>query len=203
MGILSKLMELGESVNDAADQISSSTIEDYGDPAYYLFTALDLRDMHQKINITDEQDNVKYYTKSSIIQIKGKTEIMDAQGNIIAFLEKKPISLHEIHYITMADGRKFTLSNELFHIVEDITNIEGLGWQIRGNVLGLNFNLVDEFEHPVASIGKKMISIHDRYSIGIYQPEYEDVVVAIVIQLEKMIKAREENKSSSFGSDSN
>ncbi|MBE6123671.1 MAG: hypothetical protein E7190_13295 [Erysipelotrichaceae bacterium] len=203
MGILSKLMELGESVNDAADQISSSTIEDYGDPAYYLFTALDLRDMHQKINITDEQDNVKYYTKSSIIQIKGKTEIMDPQGNIIAFLEKKPISLHEIHYITMADGRKFTLSNELFHIVEDITNIEGLGWQIRGNVLGLNFNLVDEFEHPVASIGKKMISIHDRYSIGIYQPEYEDVVVAIVIQLEKMIKAREENKSSSFGSDSN
>lgn len=203
MGILSKLMELGESVNDAADQISSSTIEDYGDPAYYLFTALDLRDMHQKINITDEQDNVKYYTKSSIIQIKGKTEIMDAQGNIIAFLEKKPISLHEIHYITMADGRKFTLSNELFHIVEDITNIEGLGWQIRGNVLGLNFNLVDEFEHPVASIGKKMISIHDRYSIGIYQPEYEDVVVAIVIQLEKMIKAREENKSSSFGSDNN
>lgn len=203
MGILSKLMELGESVNDAADQISSSTIEDYGDPAYYLFTALDLRDIHQKINITDEQDNVKYYTKSSIIQIKGKTEIMDPQGNIIAFLEKKPISLHEIHYITMADGRKFTLSNELFHIVEDITNIEGLGWQIRGNVLGLNFNLVDEFEHPVASIGKKMISIHDRYSIGIYQPEHEDVVVAIVIQLEKMIKAREENKSSSFGSDSN
>ncbi|MBQ9154489.1 MAG: LURP-one-related family protein [Solobacterium sp.] len=203
MGILSKLMELGESVNDAADQISSSTIEDYGDPAYYLFTALDLRDIHQKINITDEQDNVKYYTKSSIIQIKGKTEIMDPQGNIIAFLEKKPISLHEIHYITMADGRKFTLSNELFHIVEDITNIEGLGWQIRGNVLGLHFNLVDEFEHPVASIGKKMISIHDRYSIGIYQPEYEDVVVAIVIQLEKMIKAREENKSSSFGSDSN
>ncbi len=196
MGILSKLMELGESVNDAADQISSSTIEDYGDPAYYLFTALDLRDIHQKINITDEQDNVKYYTRSSIIQIKGKTEIMDPQGNIIAFLEKKPISLHEIHYITMADGRKFTLSNELFHIVEDITNIEGLGWQIRGNVLGLNFNLVDEFEHPVASIGKKMISIHDRYSIGIYQPEYEDVVVAIVIQLEKMIKAREENKSS-------
>ena len=103
----------------------------------------------------------------------------------------------------MADGRKFTRSTELFHIVEDSTTIEGLGWQIRCNVIGLHFNLVDEFEHPVASIGKKMISIHDRYSIGIYQPEYEDFVVAIVIQLEKMIKAREENKSSSFGSDSN
>ena len=194
MGILSKLMELGESVNDAADQISSSTIEDYGDPAYYLFTALDLRDIHQKINITDEQDNVKYYTRSSIIQIKGKTEIMDPQGNIIAFLEKKPISLHEIHYITMADGRKFTLSNELLHVIKDVTNIEGLGWKLNGNIIGLNFNLTDENGEAVASVGKRMVSIHDKYTIDIYKPEEEQVIVAIVIQLEKMIEARNENK---------
>ena len=106
----------------------------------------------------------------------------------------------------MADGQKFTLSNELFHIFEDITNIEGLGWQIRGNALGLSFNLLDETGEPVATIGKRMISVHDKYCIDLYQPEYEDVVVAIVIQLEKMIEARNENKSSSsfsFGSDDN
>lgn len=131
---------------------------------------------------------------------------MDSSGNVIAHLEKKPISLHEIHYVNMADGRNFTLSNELFHIVDDITNIEGLGWQIRGNVLGLAFNLVDANEQPVASIGRKMISIHDKYCIDIYQPAYEDVIVAIVIQLEKMMEDRRDNESSSsvsFGSDNN
>ena len=40
--------------------------------------------------------------------------------------------------ITMADGKKFELSNELFHLIKDIINIQGLGWQIRGNILGLN-----------------------------------------------------------------
>ena len=30
---------------------------------------------------------------------------------------------------TMADGTQFQLSNELWHLVKDITNIEGLGWQ--------------------------------------------------------------------------
>ncbi len=201
MGILSALQKLSEDVNEAADTIGKSTITDYGEPVYSLYTALDIRDIHRRIDITDELGNVKYYTKSSFIQIKGKTEIMDAQGNVIAYLEKKPISLHEIHYITMADGRKFTLSNELFHIVEDITNIEGLGWQIRGNVLGLSFNLVDQNEQPVATVGKKMLSIHSRFSIDVYQPAYEDVIVAVVIQLEKMIEAREQNNSSSFGSD--
>jgi len=35
----------------------------------------------------------------------------------------------------MADGTHFELSNELFHIIKDITNIQGLGWQLKGNIL--------------------------------------------------------------------
>ena len=51
-----------------------------------------------------------YYTKSSVIAVKGKTDIMDADDNVVAHLEKKPVSLHEKHFVTMADGRGFTLS---------------------------------------------------------------------------------------------
>ena len=111
----------------------------------------------------------------------------------IAHLEKRPVSLHEKHFITMADGRNFTLSNEIFHIVKDVTNIEGLDWQIRGNIIGLNFNLVDADGRPVATIARKLVSVHDKYCIGLYQPEQEQVVVAIFIQLEKMLEARRED----------
>ncbi len=200
MGIFDKLQELGklvEGVNEVADEVGRSTVVDYGEPVYSLYTALKLGNLHRQIDITDEEGNVKYYTKSSIIAIKGKTDIMDTDGNVIAHLEKKPISLHEIHFITMADGRQFTLSNELFHIVNDITNIEELGWQIRGNIVGLSFNLLDGNEAPIATIGKKMISIHDKYCIDLYQPQYEQEVVAIVIQLEKMIEDRNDNEESS------
>jgi acetyl-CoA carboxylase carboxyltransferase component len=54
------------------------------------------------------------------------------------------LTLHERHFVTMADGTYFELSNELWHLIKDITNIEGLGWQLRGNILGLNFELYDE-----------------------------------------------------------
>lgn len=199
MGLFDKLLKLGEAVegiNEVAEDISRETVEDYGEPVYCLYTALELGELHRRIDITDDQNNVKYYTKSSIVAITGKTDIMDAEGNVIAHLEKRPVSLHEKHFITMADGRKFTLSNEIFHVVKDITNIEGLGWQLQGNIIGLHFNLLDENSEPVATVVKKAVSIHDKYQIGIYRPEHEQVVVAIVIQLEKMLEARRENESS-------
>ena len=200
MGIFDKLQKLGEmveSVNEMAGSVGKSTVVDYGDPVYSLYTALQLGNINRRIDITDEEGNLKYYTKSSIVAIKGKTDIMDAEGKVIAHLEKKPISLHEKHFVNMADGTSFTLSNELLHVVKDITNIEGLGWQIRGNIIGLCFNLIDENEKPVATVDKKMISVHDKYCIEIYQPEYEQIAVAILIQLEKMIEDRSDNESSS------
>jgi len=197
MGLFDKLAELGEQLNQAANDISKTTITDYGEPVYSLYTARDLTDIHWRINVTDEQEQLKYYTKSSFFQLKGETDIMDAEDKVIAHLEKKPFSLHEIHYVQMANGQEITLSNELFHIVDDITNIEELGWQMRGNFISLHFNLVDQNEQPLATVSRKMVSLHDKYCIGIYQPQYEDVIVAIVIQLEKMLEDRRQNQSSS------
>ena len=196
MGIFSDLKKLGEAVdglNQVAGEASKTTLEDYGEPKYALFTALQLGELHRRIDITDAKGGLKYYTQSSVFALTGKTDIMDAGGNVVAHLEKRPISLHEKHFITMADGRSFTLSNEIFHIIKDITNIEGLGWQLQGNIIGLTFNLLDEHGRPVARVEKQAISVHDKYSIGIYQPDQEEIVVAIVIQLEKMIEARNEN----------
>ena len=204
MGFFSKFQKFHET----GERPAESNVQDYGQPVRSLYTALNLGDLHQKIDITDDQKNVVYYTKSSIFALKGKTEIYDAGGKVIAHLEKRPVSLHEKHFVTMADGTKFTLSNEIFHIIKDITNIEGLGWQLRGNIIGLNFNLLDENGEPIATVGKKMISIHNKYCIDLYQPRHEQKVVAIVIQLEKMLESRREDKEEnqsffgiSFGSD--
>ena len=197
MGFFDNLKKIGEAVgslNEMASEVSKTTLEDYGKPEYSLYTALQLGELHRRIDITDEEGSLKYYTQSSIIAIKGKTDIMDAGGNVIAHLEKRLVSLHEKHFVTMADGTSFTLSNELLHIVKDITNIEGLGWQLQGNIIGLTFNLLDQNGQPVARVEKNAISVHDRYSMGIYQPDKEQIVVAIVIQLEKMIEARNENR---------
>ncbi len=194
MSILSKL----NGFHASGEGPSVDALEKFGAPKRSLFTELDPGDLHQKISVKDEQGRTLYWTKSSVIAIRGKTEMFDADGKLVAQLEKKPISLHEEHYVTMADGRKITLSNELFHVFKDVTNIKGLDWKLQGNVLGLNFTLFDQNGEPIAVIGQKAVSLHNRYSIDLYQPQHSELAAAIVVALQKMLTARRENQTGSY-----
>ncbi len=169
-----------------------NNVREYGEPVRSLFTSSKILSLHHHIDITDESGNVVYRSKSKMISIHDKTNITDAGGRKVAHIERKLLTIHERHFITMTDGTKFQMSNELLHIIKDVTNIEGLGWTLRGNILGLNFELLDQTGDVIAVIGQKMISIHDKYCIDIYQPKYEEIVVAILVTLQHMIRDRED-----------
>ncbi len=164
-----------------------------------MFTSTKVFTLHHHIDITDSNENVIYQARSKVISLHDKTDVFKASGEQIAHIERKLISLHERHYITMADGLKFEISNELFHLIKDITNIEGLGWQLKGNILGLNFELRDADGSIIAVIGQKMLSIHDKYCIDIYKREHEQIVVAILVTLQHMMRDRA-NRAASGGS---
>ena len=149
---------------------------------------------------TDENGNVLYHSASKFFSLHDKTDITDSSGNHIAHIERKFFSLHERHFITMADGRYFELSNELWHLVKDVSNIEGLGWVLQGNIAGLNFELYDQTGQIIAVISQKMFSLHDKYCIDIYRPEEEQTVVTILITLQHIVRDRA--NASSFSSSS-
>ena len=196
MGVLSKVHRYRE----AGEEVNVNNAEKFGNPARSLFTTSKVFTLHKLIDITDDGENVIYHSSTKFPSILDKTDITDAQGNPVAHIERKLFSLHERHFITMADGLNFEISNEIMHIIKDVTNIVGLGWQLRGNILGLNFELYDENGEVIAVIAQKMISIHDKYCIDIYKPEHEKIVVAILVTLQHMIKDREASSSSSSAS---
>ncbi|MBR5386702.1 MAG: LURP-one-related family protein [Clostridiales bacterium] len=198
MGITGKVNRFRE----AGEQANVNNVDRFGEPAKSLFTTSKVFTLHHHIDITDDAENVLYQANTKFPSLHDKTDITDAQGNPVAHIEKKLFTLHERHFVTMADGKKFEVSNELFHIIKDITNLEGLGWQLRGNILGLNFELYDENGGVIAVIAQKLISIHDKYCIDIYQPVYEKEVVAILITLQHIIKDRENAQAASSGSSS-
>ncbi|MBO4415765.1 MAG: LURP-one-related family protein [Lachnospiraceae bacterium] len=194
MGEYSKVHRFHEAGEDA----NIYNVENYGAPAYSLFTSTKVFTLHHHIDITDANENIVYQARSKVISLHDKTDVMRASGEQIAHIERKLLSLHERHFITMADGLQFELSNELFHLIKDITNIEGLGWQLTGNILGLNFELRDADGSIIAVIGQKMLSLHDKYCVDIYKKEYEEIVVAILVTLQHMIRDR--NAAASSGS---
>ena len=200
MGVFSKIHRFREAGQDA----NVNNVEKFGVPALSLFTTTKVFTLHHHIDVVDNEENVVYESNSKFISLHDKTDITKA-GVQVAHIERKLLTLHERHYITMNDGTKFELSNEIFHIIKDITNIEGLGWQLRGNCLGLNFELYDSNSEIIAIISQKMLSIHDKWCVDIYKKEHTDIIVAILISLQHMIKDRQaaSSGSSSGGSSSN
>ena len=198
MGVLSKIHRFREAGEDA----NVNNVERFGQPARSLFTSTKVMTLHHRIEITDAGENVVYRAETKFPSLHDKTDVFDASGRPVAHIERKFFTLHERHFITMADGTAFELSNELFHLVKDVTNIEGLGWQLRGNILGLNFELYDENGQVIAVIAQKLFSLHDKYCIDIYRPECEKFVVAILVTLQHMIRDREAASASSSSSSS-
>ena len=195
MGMFSKVHRFHE----AGEGANVNNVDNFGTPAYSLYTSTKIFTLHHHIDIMDDNENVLYTSRSKVISLHDKTEIYKATGEHVAHIQRKLLSLHERHYITMDSGLEFQLSNELFHIIKDVTNIIGLDWQLRGNILGLNFELYDKDGSIIAVIGQKLISIHDKYCIDIYKPEYEEITVAILVTLQHMIRDRQNRSSSSFG----
>lgn len=197
MGVFSKYLRFREAGEDA----NVNNVAIYGQPVRSLFTTSKVFTLHKDTDITDENEKVLYHSSSKFLSLHDKTDITDSEGNHVAHIERKFFTLHERHFITMADGTYFELSNELWHIVKDISNIEGLGWVLKGNIAGLNFQLYDQEENIIAVISQKFLSLHDKYCVDIYKPEAEKIVVAILITLQHMIKDRQAS-SASFSSSS-
>ena len=198
MGVFSKYHRFHE----AGEGANVNNVERFGEPAYSLFTTSKVFTLHKHIDITDAQERVVYQADTKFPSLHDKTDIVDAEGNPVAHIERKLLTLHQRHFVTMASGESFEISNELWHLVKDITNIEGLGWQLRGNISGLNFELYDVDESVIAVIGQKMFSIHDKYCIDIYRPDLEPAVIAILVTLQHMMKDRAAAAASSSSSSS-
>ncbi len=193
MGVFSKIHRYRE----AGEQANVNNIERFGEPVYSLFTTTKVFTLHHRIEITDDREQVVYRANTKFPSLHDKTDIYDADGNHVSHIERKFFTLHERHFVTMDDGKQFEISNELWHIVKDVTNIEGLGWQLQGNIIGLNFELYDTDGNVIAVIGQKMLSIHDKYCVDIYQPEKEKTVVTILVTLQHMMNDRSKAASSS------
>ena len=198
MGVFSKFNRFRE----AGEQANVNNVAEFGEPAKSLFTTSKVFSLHHRIEVVNDREEVVYRAESKVISLHDRTEIFDAEGNLVAKMWKKILTLHERHFIEMADGTNFELSNELWHLIKDITNVEGLGWQLRGNIMALNFQLYDADGSVIAVIGQKMLSIHDKYCIDIYKPEHEQKVVAILITLQHMIRDRQNAAAASSSSSS-
>ena len=176
--------------HDSATPVHKEIEREYGTPAKTLFTSTKIITLHSDTTITDEDDEVVYTARTNFLSLHDRTYIYNNTNEEVAYIYRKFFSLHERRFIEMNDGTRFELSNELFHLFKDITQVEGLGWTLSGNIMQLNFTITDCDGTLLAVIGQKYLSMHDKYSVDIYDTNKESYIVAILISLQHMLRDR-------------
>ncbi len=171
--------------------VDQRNVENYGVPVRSLYTSTKVMSIHHKISVTDDAGALVYRADSKVLTLHDYTTLYDNADRQIGTIKKKFFTIHETHYVDLADGTKFQISSEIFHLVKDVINIKELGWQIQGNILQLNFVIKDSNGKVIAAIGQKMLSLHDMFSIDIYDDSKEAAVIATLIALQHIIKDRE------------
>ena len=147
--------------------------------------------IHDKIDITDENGNKLYHIQSKVLSIHNVTYLTRASGEEIAKISRKVVSLHDTHFIEMAGGPTIELQSELFHITKDVMNIDALGWQLLGDVVQHNYRLMDQQGHLLAETHKKWITLHNTYEIEIVDEAQMDLIVAVLVTMDKIITDRQ------------
>ena len=158
--------------------------------------------LHQKMEIMDEADQVVYTVESKVLTIHNTTYVHNAQGDEVAVITNKPVSLHETHEIRMASGEQFEMRTELMHLMDDVIDLDGIGWQLRGDMLQHNYQILNERGEMIATTHQKWVSVHDVYFIDVLDEGQVDKIVSVYVALEKIIRARElrrENEASAAG----
>lgn len=181
--------------NYHTEDVSEKILETYGMPLKTLFLETEILTIHQRSSITDINNSVRYNIETYFPSIHDHTYIYDAEGNLISEFSCALFSLHDRHTITMSNGISFDLTSELFHMFTTVMNIEELGWRMEGDFVNLNFSIKDSHDQLIAVICQKMFSMHDRYCIDIYNPDYVNETVTVVTVLQHILRRRQQAAS--------
>lgn len=156
--------------------------------------------IHNKIEITDEHGNVMYHIQSKVFSLHNTTVLTDAEGSDIATVTRNMMSLHDTHLIVLGDGTSIELRAELLHLTKDVLTIDSLGWQLVGDLVQHNYQLMDDQGQLLARTHRKWMSLHNTYEVEVLDEERMDLIVAVLVALDKIVADRERTIAASSGS---
>ncbi len=150
-----------------------------------------LASIHNKISITDEEGGLVYQVYSKVFSLHNVTYLTDGEGEEIAVITRKPVSMHDIHTIQLVDGTEIELRTELLHLTKDVLDIEALGWQLTGDLTQHDYQLRDDQGQLLAQTHRKWLSLHDTYEVDVVDEERMDLIVAVLVALDKIVGDRQ------------
>lgn len=145
--------------------------------------------LRNQYDVKDEEGNVIYHVKSSIM-FPYKLTFYNNKEEIVLLIKKRYLRAFPRYDVRINNElvailkAKFGVFKKKFKIIskkEQLNNIK-----IQGDILGFSFQFMKD-EKLVASVGKKFLSVGDKYSLDIKDEENKDVYLAVAIVIDDIV----------------
>lgn len=156
--------------------------------------------LHGVYNIYDEEENKCYYVKQDPISITNKTHLYNSQDEEVALIHRKVMSMHAVHYIEMTNGEQGEIREKKYLQLHDNFQIDGFEWHVKGDILGHEFQIVDDMDRVIAEANEKWFSVGDLFSVDIPDERNTEKVVAVLVTISLIHRDRMNTASTSSSS---
>lgn len=140
-------------------------------------------------DIKDETENSVFYVKSNLT-FPYKLTFYNEKDEIVLQIKKRYFRILKRYDINMDKKRVLILKRRIgifqkrFKTKSKTSELDNL--KIQGDIIGFNFK-VTKGETLIASVGKKFLSVGDKYAIDIQEKEHSIVYLALVIVIDDIL----------------
>ncbi len=136
-----------------------------------------------RFSIQGEDGSDQYWVEGEFFSLGKKLHLYDMTGNEVAFIRQK-ISLKPRFFV-------YVRGIETAEIVREFSlrpryTIHGLGWEVRGNFSGHDFEVFDR-ERCIVRVHKAWLSWGDSYEIDVLDDRDEINALAVVLAIDAVI----------------
>ena len=138
-------------------------------------------------DVYDENGNVKYLVdeKRAMVKVGLQLEIRNTQGNLIARIEQKKLSLQPTFFVYVNDiltatiEKKFTMFKQKYVVNE-------LDWTIEGDFTAHQYKISDGLGTNM-SISKEYISWGDSFALNMNNSAHEIEALCVVLAIDSVV----------------
>lgn len=134
-----------------------------------------------RFSIYDVSGNPKYWAESALFSWAKRLHVFDEAGEEVITI-KQEIWNWLPTYAVFYKGTQFAVIRGKFTFKPRF-EIEGPGWLVQGNLIGLEYTISDG-EQEIAAIHKKWMSWGDSYEVEIFDDINELPVLAVVLGID-------------------
>lgn len=153
---------------------------------YYMNQKFSFRD---RFTIQNEHLEDAFYAEGDFFTLGKKIKLFTVAGEEVLFIRQKLWTILSKYEFFVGDALICEMKQE-FAFFKSKYNIVTPNWKITGDVWDYRYEIKDD-HGIIATVNKKWFSFMDAYEIDVYEEEYVELVLGVVIAIDADLETLE------------